>query len=105
MLINGSLEAFPTEEQIEKVLKAIIRKGIAMEMCESLFAEHEGQNPYTWIVQKYYDLGGYLITLSTDAHAPEEVGMGYDKRIPLLKEIGFTHILYYKDRKAVPCSL
>ena len=95
----------PYEEKIEKVLKAIIRKGIAMEMSESLFAEHEGQNPYIWIVQKYYDLGGYLITLSTDAHAPEEVGMGYEKRIPILKEIGFTHILYYKDRKAVPCSL
>ena len=95
----------PYEKQIDKVLKAIIRKGIAMEMCDSLFAEHEGQRPYTWIVQKYYDLGGYLITLSTDAHAPGEVGMGYEKRIPILKEIGFTHILYYKDRKAVPCSL
>ena len=95
----------PYEEKIEKVLKAIIRKGIAMEMSESLFAEHDGQNPYIWIVQKYYDLGGYLITLSTDAHAPEEVGMGYEKRIPVLKEIGFTHMLYYKNRKAVPCSL
>lgn len=95
----------PYEKQIERVLKTIIQKGIAMEMCESLFLEHDGQHPYYWIVEKYYELGGYLITLSTDAHDPREVGMGYEKRIPLLKKTGFTHTLYYKDRKAVPCSL
>ena len=95
----------PYEKQIEQVLKTIIQKGIAMEMCDSLFLELDGQRPYYWIVEKYYELGGYLITLSTDAHDPREVGMGYEKRIPLLKATGFTHILYYKDRKIVPCSL
>ena len=51
------------------------------------------------------ELGGYLLTLSTDAHHDSEVGVGYEKRIELLKKIGFTHCFYYKNRKLVPVSL
>ena len=58
-----------------------------------------------WIAEKYYELGGYLITLSTDAHNPQAVGVGHEQKIAMLKQTGFTHILYYKDRKAIPCSL
>ena len=95
----------PYEKQIIKVLKAIIRKGIAMEMDSMLFMEVEGEYPYLWIIEKYYELGGYLVTLSTDAHDPKSVGKDYEGRISKLKEIGFTHMLYYKERKAMPCSL
>lgn len=95
----------PYEKQITKVLKAIIRKGIAMEMDDMLFMELDGAYLYYWIVEKYYELGGYLIALSTDAHDPKSVGKNYDNRIHMLKQTGFTHMLYYKDRKAMPCSM
>ena len=95
----------PYEKQMEKVFKAIIRKGIAMEMDNMLFMEVEGKRPYLWIVEKYYEMGGYLITLSTDAHDPKSVGKNYEDRIAILKQIGFTHMLYYKDRKVMPCSM
>lgn len=98
-------ELRPYKKKIKKILEAIIRKGIAMEMNGMLFREFDGYYPYLWIVEMYYALGGYLITLSTDAHSPKAVGMGYENRIPLLKQIGFTHHVYYKDRKSVPCSL
>ena len=95
----------PWEEPITRILEAVIRKGIAMEMNGQFFLSVDGQLPYYWIVEKYRSLGGYLITLSTDAHAPNEVGVGYEIRLRMLKETGFTHTFYYKDRKAVPCSL
>ena len=95
----------PYEKQITKVLEAIIRKGIAMEMNNQLFEQKDGEYPYYWIVEKYYELGGYLITLSTDAHDPKSVGKHYEHRIRMLKQTGFTHMLYYKDRKVMPCSL
>ena len=91
--------------QMARVMNAIIEKGIAMEMHGMLFLEHEGEYPYFWVVELYRQLGGYLITISTDAHDPGEVGDGFEKRVAMLKKAGFTHILYYKDRKAVPCSL
>ena len=78
---------------------------IAMEMENQLFEEVEGEYPYYWIVEKFYELGGYLVTLSSDAHDPKSVGKNYEHRIQMLKKAGFTHMLYYKDRKAMPCSL
>lgn len=98
-------DLWPYRKKIRKILETIIEKGIAMEMNGGLFYEADGVRPYLWIVQMYYDLGGYLITLSTDAHSPKAVGMGYEKRIPILKEIGFTHHVYFKNRQSVPCSL
>lgn len=95
----------PYTKKIRKILEAIISKGIAMEINGTLCDEVDGKLPYYWIVEMYYALGGYLITLSTDSHGPRTVGLGYEKRIPLLKKTGFTHIVYYKDRKSVPCSL
>ena len=88
-----------------RIMKAIIDKGIAMEMHGMLFLEHEGEYPYFWVAELFRELGGYLITISTDAHDPGEVGAGFEKRAAMLKKAGFTHILYYKDRKAIPCSL
>lgn len=95
----------PYEKQITMILEACIRKGIAMEMSRQLFWEYEGEYPYYWIAEKYYELGGYLITLSTDAHNPQAVGAGHEQKIAMLKQTGFTHMFYYTDRKAVPCSL
>ena len=63
------------------------------------------ERPYLWLLEKYRELGGYLVTVSTDAHSPGEVGANLAEHVQQLKQLGFTHLFYYKDRKAVPCSL
>lgn len=95
----------PYEKQITKILETIIAKGIAFEAARQFFLELDGRMPYYWVIEKYYALGGYLITVSTDAHSPNAVGENLAEHVRILKETGFSHILYYKDRKAVPCSL
>ena len=95
----------PFEKQITKILKTIIAKGIAFEVSRQFFLQVGEEMPYYWVVEKYYELGGYLVTLSTDAHAPGEVGKELAVHARMLKETGFSHIMYYKDRKVVPCSL
>lgn len=95
----------PFEEQITKILRRVIEKGIAMEASRMLFLQVGDERPYMWLLEKYRQLGGYLVTISTDAHSPGEVGADLAEHAQLLKQMGFTHIFYYKDRKAVPCSL
>ena len=95
----------PYESRIIKILETIIAKGIAFEASGMLFREVDGRMPYYWVVEKYRQMGGYLITLSTDAHSPGEVGHGIAEHAQILKETGFSHIFYYKDRRVVPCSL
>jgi histidinol-phosphatase (PHP family) len=39
------------------------------------------------------------ITLSSDAHKPEQVGLYNDRVMQLVKEVGYTECAYFKERK------
>jgi histidinol-phosphatase (PHP family) len=40
------------------------------------------------------------ITFGSDAHAPEEVGLDFDKAVQLAHEVGYTHCLRFNQRAA-----
>ena len=102
---NIFVDMLPYKAKIEKVLRAIIRKGIAFEVNGALFREIDGRQPNLFVLEMFRDLGGHLITVSTDAHTPGGVGNGLAERVEWLKEMGFNNIFYFKDRKAIPCTI
>ncbi len=93
------------EDKIRKILEVIIRKGIAMEVCTSYFDSCGVYLPDTWIIKMYHDMGGYLITLSTDSHDTSRVGLGIEKAVEMLKNIGFKNIFYFEKRRSYQCAL
>ena len=99
-----TLDAFAKD--IEKILKAVIKKGKALELNTSDF-DHQLFDfmPGKDILRKYYGMGGRLITIGTDAHKSENIAVGFNEAKALLKEIGFEHYYYYKNRKPVKVSL
>jgi histidinol-phosphatase (PHP family) len=38
------------------------------------------------------------ITISSDAHSIDQVGLNYEKSLSLVKDIGFTRVAYFKKR-------
>jgi histidinol-phosphatase (PHP family) len=38
---------------------------------------------------------GVPIILSSDAHAPSEVGAGYEKSIPLVRDVGYREVVTF----------
>lgn len=93
------------KENIREILQVIIDKGIALEVNPSGFPGSGILSPHMWILQMYRDMGGYLITMATDAHSPARCGGGYDEGVQILKQMGFKHTFYFKDRKPVQCTL
>lgn len=96
--IKVDLSAF--DGKITDILKAIINKGIALEVNTSGYSAIKDSIPDREILKKYFDMGGYLITLGSDAHIAENASYCFDKAIETLKEIGFKNIYYYKNREA-----
>ncbi len=47
---------------------------------------------------KNYDIP---VTIGSDAHRPEEVGRHFDKAMSILNEVGFEHVVYFKDRERI----
>lgn len=90
------------EGQICKILDYVIENSIAMEINTSGIGTKFGVfMPENWIIEKFKKKGGYLITLGSDAHVPENTGKGFDMAIDLLKSLGFDGYYYFQKRERV----
>lgn len=93
-------------EIIERILKHIISKGIALEVNTSCIGTSYNEfMPEKQIIAHFRELGGYLVTLGSDAHTADRITHGFDDAIALLEEIGFKNLYYFKNRVPVCCRL
>ena len=77
---------------IEECLKLLISKNKGLEVNSSGYLLRNEGFPKRSILQKYYDLGGRIITIGTDSHTKDRVGENVDTIIGILEGIGFTDI-------------
>lgn len=110
--INGKyglgIDAAQYSEKIEKILKEIIARKISLEINTSCV--YKGSTycefmPERWIVEKYRAMGGYLITMGSDAHISQNSANSFDLLYNMIREIGFENIYYYKNRRAIACAV
>lgn len=85
---------------LDDILNTIIKKGKGIEVNTSgLRYGNREMHPNKDILQRYYELGGKIITLGSDSHKLEDYCYGFDIAINVLKEIGFKEVAEYKNRK------
>jgi histidinol-phosphatase (PHP family) len=48
---------------------------------------------------------GVPIILSSDAHAPDQVALGYDKSLKLVCDVGYREVVIFKDRERSTLAL
>ena len=94
------------EEKIVAILKYVIENAIALEINTSGIGTGLGLlMPDEWIIEKFKDMGGYLITLGSDTHISQNVGNGFGEALDILKKYGFVNCYYYKDRKNIQYTI
>ncbi len=84
--------------QIEALLDGIIQRGIALEV-NTAYTDGKTTVPPREILEMYYKMGGRLITLGSDAHIADNAALHFTDVAPILRDIGFTEIYYYKQRQ------
>ena len=89
------------EEKINKVLKTIIEKEIALEVNTSSYEVLNDFMPTKDIIKKYFDMGGKLITVGSDAHITQNASINFDRAIEFIKKTGFENLYYFKNRKPI----
>ena len=88
------------QEIIDEILRLLIQKGKGIEINTGGFKYGLGHpNPTEGILTRYRELGGEIITLGADAHAPEHVGYDFHKIPDLLTESGFRYFTVFRNRK------
>ncbi|MBQ3791524.1 MAG: histidinol-phosphatase HisJ family protein [Clostridia bacterium] len=80
-------------DEYEDLFRTLIRADVALEFnCGGLVLRGESDPPLK-LMQWYYDLGGRLVSIGSDAHKIRYFGAGVKKSHTLLREIGFREAL------------
>ena len=86
------------EPQMEAILRTVIRGGRGIELNTN-----RGHTPLPdekWL-RMYRELGGEIITLGSDAHAPGAVGTAIRENQALLRRCGFTRFCTFCRRQPI----
>lgn len=94
--------AFPYQlfpELFDKILIEIIKRGKGIEVNTSGIDRGGHVLPHPSIVRRYRELGGRIITIGSDAHRHQNVGVHIKEGIEIIAKAGFKEITLFKNRK------
>lgn len=94
------------KEAFDRFLEALVRHGKCLEIntagfrsIKDLSGEPAG-HPDSAILQRYLELGGTKVCLSSDSHHNGRSAQHFNEAAAWLKELGFTALTYYEQREA-----
>ncbi len=88
-------------ELYDELFDILIRRNKGFEINTSVKGTEDLFMPDYSIAHRFYQMGGRIVTIGSDAHYPNQVGGFYDKAIRMLKEAGFTAICTFEKRTPV----
>lgn len=86
-------------DAIDTVLKLLIGKGKGIEVNTNGLYMTPSTMPETAIIKRYFELGGEIVTIGSDAHYESVVGHAVADTLNLLKTIGFRYICAFDKRQ------
>lgn len=90
------------DDHYDTIFRRLIERGKALEINTSGFRQKLGTSfPPVSLIERYYKLGGELLTIGSDAHRLQDIGGGIDDMCIILKQIGFKYISIYKNREPI----
>ncbi len=89
-------------ENSKKIFKRLIENNIALELNTSPLRSYpEVFDIDIMLFKTYYEMGGRLLTVGSDAHNTKDLGTGIQKAYEELYKIGFKQYTVFKNRKAI----
>lgn len=84
---------------LEETADAIAESGVVVDVNSAGLRKPVGEiYPAREFLEMFYRRG-VPIVLSSDAHAADEVGAGYEKSVKLVKDVGYTEVATFDERQ------
>ena len=89
-------------DQIREILRLAAQNGRSIEVNT-----YNGRTLADWrpVLELYREVGGELVTVGSDAHAPGNVAKGVPEAYQLLADTGFRYVTVYEKRSPRPVKL
>ena len=96
----------PYHDKIRELYRILISRDVALELNVSTLWRGLGISmPTMELLKLYRDCGGRLITVGTDAHAPENLGKAIRKGYAILQTVGFCEVVTIQNGQRVLRSI
>ena len=90
------------KDLVDSVLKIAVQKGLGLEIgTRGLLDWQQRVGPEDWVLRRFRELGGEIVTTGSDSHSTSQIGSGLTEACYAAGNAGFTSIAYYKKRKPV----
>lgn len=86
----------PYLDRLRGILRTAVERGRGIEINTWCGRTVEG---WREVLAVYRDCGGEILTIGSDAHAPENVGKGLREAQALLRDMGFRYFTAYRRRR------
>ncbi len=91
---------------IDEILKLLIQNGKGIECNTAGFKYGLGvPNPENYVLKRYHELGGEILTIGSDGHKPEHTAYAFDKVPAILESCGIRYYTVFHDRKPIMLPL
>ncbi len=85
----------------DAILKQLLAKGKGIELNTSNYARGASEpHPDSWVLSRYRELGGELLTVGSDAHLPERIAYDFARAEKLLLRLGYRYYTTFSEKKA-----
>lgn len=99
---NSNYRYADYQDVIDEILKTLISKGKGLECNTGGYKYGLGHpNPCEDILTRFRELGGEIVTIGSDAHAPVHMGYDFEKAGEVLKQCGFRYYTVFRERKPI----
>lgn len=96
---NLEIDLSKFNDQIEKILKLTVEKGIALEINTAALRQPlKKLSPEIDIIKRYKEIGGKYVTVGSDAHYAEHLAADIDLAYDAALEAGFECITFFQKR-------
>jgi len=100
-----SVNVAPYKDLVDDILRAALASDLVPEVNTSTMRQGVGEpSPAEWIIRRYAELGGTMMTIGSDAHRSEHVGANMPDAVGILQRCGVTHqaVFRNRNREAIP---
>ena len=84
---------------LEETADAVAASGIVVDVNAAGLRKPVGDIYPSRKLLEMFHRRGVPIILSSDAHAPDQVGMGYEKSLPLVRDVGYREVVTFSNRE------
>ena len=84
---------------LEETADAVAESGVVVDVNAAGLRKPIGEVYPSRDLLEMFHRRGVPIILSSDAHAPDQVAMGYEKSVKLVYDVGYREVVTFKDRE------